>query len=155
MLTTCSDARSFEGPGALTFLSHLLPSSLSSLPLPGEDAHRPFGSTLSVLLNEEGGIIDDCMITRWGEQSCVPPPLPASSSRRPERADAGRCRFYLVTNAGRSDVDIPWIKEHVEEWNAAHEDKVHFKLMPDNALVALQGASLSSSFSSGVSHSHD
>ncbi|GAA5847082.1 hypothetical protein JCM9279_002681 [Rhodotorula babjevae] len=106
----------FEGPGALPFLSHLLPSSLSSLPLPGEDAHRPFGSTLSVLLNEEGGIIDDCMITRWGEQS-----------------------FYLVTNAGRSDVDIPWIEKHVEEWNAAHEDKVTFELMPNNALVALQG----------------
>ncbi|GAA5939998.1 hypothetical protein JCM3775_003250 [Rhodotorula graminis] len=106
----------FEGPGALPFLSHLLPASLSSLPLPGEDAHRPFGSTLSVLLNDEGGIIDDCMITRWGEQS-----------------------FYLVTNAGRSDVDIPWIEKHVDEWNAAHEDKVAFKVMPDNALVALQG----------------
>jgi hypothetical protein len=37
------------------------------VPVPGTEAHRPFGSTLSVLLNEEGGILDDCMITRWGE----------------------------------------------------------------------------------------
>jgi aminomethyltransferase len=58
---------SFKGPGALAFLSHLLPASLATLPIPGEDAHRPFGSTLSVLLNEQGGILDDCMITRWGE----------------------------------------------------------------------------------------
>lgn len=73
-------AHSFEGAGALAFLSHLLPASLASLPLPGEDAHRPFGSTLSVLLNEEGGILDDCMITRWGEQSCVLPLLCSSLS---------------------------------------------------------------------------
>ncbi|TNY20415.1 hypothetical protein DMC30DRAFT_416973 [Rhodotorula diobovata] len=106
----------FEGAGALSFLSHLLPASLASLPLPGEDAHRPFGSTLSVLLNEEGGILDDCMITRWGEQS-----------------------FYLVTNAGRSEVDIPWIKKHVEEWNASHKEQVQFEVMPNHALVALQG----------------
>ena len=61
----------FGGPGALAFLSHLLPASLSNLPVPGTEAHRPFGSTLSVLLNEEGGILDDCMITRWGEDRCV------------------------------------------------------------------------------------
>ncbi|BGP50819.1 Aminomethyltransferase, mitochondrial [Rhodotorula kratochvilovae] len=106
----------FEGPGALPFLSHLLPASLSSLPLPGEDAHRPFGSTLSVLLNEEGGILDDCMITRWGQES-----------------------FYLVTNAGRADVDVPWIQKHVDAWNAGHEEKVKFEVMTSNALVALQG----------------
>ncbi|GAA5821010.1 hypothetical protein JCM3770_004469 [Rhodotorula araucariae] len=106
----------FEGPGALAFLSHLLPASLSSLPLPGEDAHRPFGSTLSVLLNDEGGILDDCMITRWGQES-----------------------FYLVTNAGRADVDIPWIQQHADKWNAGNNEKVKFEVMTSNALVALQG----------------
>ncbi|GAA5964049.1 hypothetical protein JCM8115_000883 [Rhodotorula mucilaginosa] len=106
----------FAGPGALAFLSHLLPASLSNLPVPGTEAHRPFGSTLSVLLNEEGGILDDCMITRWGEDS-----------------------FYLVTNAGRADVDIPWITKHVEAWNAEKSDKVEFKILDSAALVALQG----------------
>ncbi|GAA5995997.1 glycine decarboxylase subunit T [Rhodotorula paludigena] len=106
----------FKGAGALAFLSYLLPASLATLPVPGEDAHRPFGSTLSVLLNEEGGILDDCMITRWGEES-----------------------FYLVTNAGRSDVDIPWIKQHVERWNGEHAEKVEFSVLDSSALIALQG----------------
>lgn len=66
-LLTSGVSDSFTGPGALAFLSHLLPASLSTLPVPGEDAHRPFGSTLSVLLNEQGGILDDCMITRWAQ----------------------------------------------------------------------------------------
>ncbi|GAA5988901.1 hypothetical protein JCM10908_006217 [Rhodotorula pacifica] len=106
----------FAGPGALAFLSRLLPASLSTLPVPGEDAHRPFGATLSVLLNEEGGILDDCMITRWGQES-----------------------FYLVTNAGRADVDIPWINKHVEAWNGENSDKVDFKVLDSAALIALQG----------------
>ncbi|GAA5853634.1 hypothetical protein JCM8547_007392 [Rhodosporidiobolus lusitaniae] len=102
----------FTGPGALAFLSHLLPASLSSLPVP-KSKTESFGSTLSVLLNEEGGIIDDCMITRWGEDS-----------------------FYLVTNAGRADVDIPWIRSQLEMWQG---DKVIFEVMEDSALIALQG----------------
>ncbi|GAA5972408.1 hypothetical protein JCM11641_001831 [Rhodosporidiobolus odoratus] len=104
----------FRGPGALAFLSHLLPASLSSLPVPKDDSIA-FGSTLSVLLNEAGGILDDCMITRWGEDS-----------------------FYLVTNAGRAEVDIPWIQKHVDAWNAQNE-KVDFELMKSSALIALQG----------------
>ncbi|GAA5860899.1 hypothetical protein JCM1840_002000 [Sporobolomyces johnsonii] len=107
----------FTGPGALDFLQHMLPASLSSLPAPpaSSDANTPLKSTLSVLLNEEGGILDDCMITRWGEDS-----------------------FYLVTNAGRADVDIPWLRSHVEKWNAANP-KVEMKVLDDAALVALQG----------------
>lgn len=48
--------------------------------------------------------------------------------------------FYLVTNAGRSDVDIPWITKHVEAWNGEHSDKVEFKVFDSSALIALQGA---------------
>lgn len=59
---------SYTGPGALGFLSNLLPASLATLPVPKADGDV-LRSTLSVLLNEEGGIIDDCMITRWGEES--------------------------------------------------------------------------------------
>lgn len=44
----------------------MLPASLSSLPVPKSD-HDVRKSTLSVLLNERGGILDDCMITRWGQ----------------------------------------------------------------------------------------
>ena len=55
----------YEGPGAAEFLSKLLPASLESL---HSDSHVK-KSSLSVMLNEQGGIIDDCMVTRWGPQS--------------------------------------------------------------------------------------
>ncbi|GAA6019185.1 hypothetical protein JCM11491_001409 [Sporobolomyces phaffii] len=108
----------FQGPGALKFLEHLLPASLSTLPIPpvSVDANTSLRSTLSVLLNEQGGILDDCMITRWGQDA-----------------------FYLVTNAGRADVDLPWIHSHVDKWNASTSDKVEFRVLHDSALVALQG----------------
>ncbi|GAA5901031.1 hypothetical protein JCM6882_006006 [Rhodosporidiobolus microsporus] len=105
----------FKGPGALAFLSHLLPASLSSLPIP-KAQNEAFGSTLSVVLNEEGGIIDDCMITGWGDEG-----------------------FYLVTNAGRSDVDIPWIEKQVSQWNANNKEQVSFSILSSSALIALQG----------------
>lgn len=131
--------RSFKGTGALAFLSYLLPASLATLPVPGEDAHRPFGSTLSVLLNEQGGILDDCMITRWGEERCVACAFsPVAASRSPPHACTSGS-FYLVTNAGRSDVDIPWIQQHVERWNGEHAEKVEFSVLDSSALIALQG----------------
>ncbi|GAA5848526.1 hypothetical protein JCM3766R1_005676 [Sporobolomyces carnicolor] len=107
----------FEGPGALKFLEYLLPASLSTLPIPpvSVDANTSLRSTLSVLLNEEGGILDDCMITRWGQDA-----------------------FYLVTNAGRADVDLPWIHSQIDKWNSSNE-KVEFKVLHDSALIALQG----------------
>ncbi|GAA5821731.1 hypothetical protein JCM11251_000994 [Rhodosporidiobolus azoricus] len=105
----------FKGPGALAFLSYLLPASLSSLPTP-KAQNEAFGSTLSVLLNEEGGIIDDCMITGWGDEG-----------------------FYLVTNAGRADVDIPWITSQVERWNSSRSETVTFSILDSSALIALQG----------------
>ena len=60
----------FTGPTALAFLQHITPASLTSL--------EPFSSTLSVLLSNEGGILDDLIITKHSDTS-----------------------FYVVTNAGR------------------------------------------------------
>ncbi|KAL8280725.1 hypothetical protein RQP46_006729 [Phenoliferia psychrophenolica] len=107
----------FSGPGSLAFLSHLLPASLASLPVP-KSSSESYGSTLSVLLNPEGGIIDDCMITRWGEQS-----------------------FYLVTNAGRAERDMAWIKLNISQWNESHpaSEQVKFDILSNWGLIALQG----------------
>ncbi|GAA5825494.1 hypothetical protein JCM5353_005324 [Sporobolomyces roseus] len=107
----------YQGPGAVKFLEYLLPASLASLPVPpvSVDANTSLRSTLSVLLKEDGGILDDCMVTRWGEDA-----------------------FYLVTNAGRADVDLPWIQSQIEKWNASN-DKVEMKVLDDAALIALQG----------------
>ena len=74
------------------FLEWLCPSDLAAL--------EPYSSTLSVLLNERGGIIDDTIITKHA-------------------ADA----FYVVTNAGRRDADLVWFKQKVAEWNASERAK--------------------------------
>lgn len=63
-------------------MEYLLPASLDSLLL-GESSNSdfkntssvegPFLSSLSVMLNENGGIIDDLLVTRQGQDkySCV------------------------------------------------------------------------------------
>ncbi|KAK4704255.1 aminomethyltransferase, partial [Phenoliferia sp. Uapishka_3] len=107
----------FTGPGAFAFLSLLLPASLASLPIP-KSSSDAYGASLSALLTPEGGIIDDCMITRWGDQS-----------------------FYLVTNAGRAERDMAWIKLNVSRWNESHSDaeQVNFDILSNWGLIALQG----------------
>lgn len=66
---------SISGPGATQFMERLVPSSMKALTPPGDPAHAldglvegPFLSSLSVMLNKDGGIIDDLMVTRQGEE---------------------------------------------------------------------------------------
>lgn len=71
-LLTCFEV-SISGEGATKFVQHLIPASTESLrhPTPGSfgDAEQgPFLSSLSVLLNEKGGILDDLIVTRQGEE---------------------------------------------------------------------------------------
>ena len=102
---------SFRGKTAVEFLEWLTPSSLSSL--------RPYGSTLSVLLNEKGGIIDDTIVTKHASDA-----------------------FYVVTNAGRRDRDLAWFKEKVEAWNASEKGKdgpVEHEVLENWGLLAIQG----------------
>ncbi|KAK7685787.1 hypothetical protein QCA50_011133 [Cerrena zonata] len=102
----------FLGPGASAFLEWLTPSSLTSL--------SPYSSTLSVLLNEQGGIIDDTIITKHAEDA-----------------------FYVVTNAGRREKDLSWFKEKLEEWNSSEraktEGQVQHEVLEGWGLLALQG----------------
>ncbi|OBZ74064.1 putative aminomethyltransferase, mitochondrial [Grifola frondosa] len=104
----------FRGPSVTAFLEWLTPSSLSSI------AH--YSSTLSVFLNETGGIIDDTIITKHADDA-----------------------FYVVTNAGRRERDLAWIKQKLEEWNASDNSKVgkvEHEVLEDWGLLALQGAAL-------------
>ncbi|KAJ7694574.1 hypothetical protein B0H17DRAFT_1057241 [Mycena rosella] len=101
----------FRGPTATAFLEWLTPSSLSSL--------QPYSSTLSVLLNERGGIIDDTIITKHAEDA-----------------------FYVVTNAGRRERDLSWFADRLAEWNAGEsgaKGPVEMELLEDWGLLALQG----------------
>jgi aminomethyltransferase len=90
-----------EGAGAAAFLSRLTPSNITILPL-GKARY-------TVLLNAQGGIIDDLIISHAGEH-----------------------RYFVVVNASRKEVDLAWMREHcpadvqITEWS-------------ERALLALQG----------------
>lgn len=89
----------------------LSPSALKSL--------DPYHSTLSVLLNENGGIIDDTIITKHSNEA-----------------------YYVVTNAGRRDRDLPWFQAKLEEWNSSERGKegpVELEILEGWGLLALQG----------------
>ncbi|KAF8606611.1 glycine cleavage system T protein [Ceratobasidium sp. AG-I] len=101
-----------SGPSATGFLEYLTPSSLASLP--------EFGSTLSVLLNENGGIIDDTIICKHASDV-----------------------YYIVTNAGRRDRDLAWFNEQIDLWNKedgkGRGKEVHIEVLENWGLIALQG----------------
>ena len=99
----------FSGPTSQDFLMSLTPSSLANL--------ANYSSTLSVILNEDGGIIDDTIITKHSDDS-----------------------FYVVTNAGRATEDKAHIEAKLKEWNAKNQGKeVKWETMDGWGLVALQG----------------
>ncbi|KIL60840.1 hypothetical protein M378DRAFT_130285 [Amanita muscaria Koide BX008] len=116
----------FRGPTATAFLEHLTPSSLSSLPA--------YTSTLSVLVNPQGGIIDDTVITKHSSNA-----------------------FYVVTNAGRRDEDLPWFTTQLEKWNSPEgpggkEGPVEMEVMEDWGLIAIQGPQAASYLQSLTSY---
>ncbi|KAJ5946456.1 hypothetical protein N7454_003295 [Penicillium verhagenii] len=99
-----------SGPGALELLMKITPSSLDKL--------APNTSTLSCLLEEgTGGIIDDTVITRRGEDT-----------------------FYFVTNAGRRTEDLAFLKAEIDAYRSKNgADSIKWDILEDRALVALQG----------------
>jgi aminomethyltransferase len=104
---------SFRGATATQFLEWLTPSSLSTL--------APYSSTLSVFLNEHGGIIDDTVVTKHASDA-----------------------FYVVTNAGRRAEDLAWFEARLAEWNAserARDGPVEHEVLDGWGLLALQGVS--------------
>src|SRR5262245_62421292 len=97
-----------DGPDHATTaraLEVLVPADIVGL-APGQQRY-------SQLLNDDGGIIDDLMVTR---------PVAAK--------DDGR--LLVVVNAARKDVDVP----HIQNWLPSG---VTLKLADDKALLALQG----------------
>lgn len=105
--------QTFRGPSAQAFLSHLCPTSLASL--------QPYTSSLSVLLNESGGIIDDMIVTKHANDN----------------------EFYVVTNAGRAKEDGEWFSKQLREWNATEGKgkEVEWNKLEGYGLIALQGES--------------
>ncbi|EMG50159.1 Aminomethyltransferase [Candida maltosa Xu316] len=90
------------GTGARNLLQKITPIDLNTLPVNT--------SSLSVLLNENGGVIDDCIITKHGEDD-----------------------YYMVTNAGCREKDVAFIKKELENFNDAKHETF------ESTLLAIQG----------------
>lgn len=91
----------FSGPDATRFLEKVTPSDIKGL--------GNFTSTLSVLLNKEGGIVDDTIITKHGDNE-----------------------FYIVTNAGCRDKDLSFLRTESLGFDIEHSTI-------SGGLIALQG----------------
>ena len=92
---------SLKGAGAQDYIQKLTPSSFEKLGLNK--------TKYTVLTNEQGGIIDDLMITKTGDDE-----------------------VHMVINAGCKDKDLKWIEQHLPQ-------TVELKHYDDWALLALQG----------------
>lgn len=91
-----------SGKKSVDFLQKITPIDLSLLPINS--------SSLSVLLNESGGIIDDCIITKHGDDL-----------------------YYMVTNAGCRKKDLKFIQEELKQFdNISHTTF-------EGTLLAIQG----------------
>jgi aminomethyltransferase len=100
-----------SGELAEEFLMTITPSAINEI--------EKHSSSLSTLLNKEGGIVDDTVITRIGKDS-----------------------FYFVTNAGCRETDLAFIESELAEFlksKAAPKDKITWHILDHHALLALQG----------------
>ncbi|MET0249725.1 MAG: glycine cleavage system aminomethyltransferase GcvT [Sphingobium sp.] len=96
----------FSGEGVDAALELLLPADIKGL--------EPFRQRYSMLLDEEGGIIDDLMISRSGNGAF------------------DGAAIYMVVNGATKYDDIGWMIEHLP-------DEVVMNHMAEQALLALQG----------------
>ncbi len=94
-----------SGQGAAQALEQVLPGDIAGL--------KPGRTRYSLLLNEEGGILDDLMVTN------VTP-------------TDGEPQYYVVVNGACKWDDIAFLREHLP-------DEVSLNHMEDRALLALQG----------------
>ncbi|CAG8950729.1 hypothetical protein HYFRA_00002940 [Hymenoscyphus fraxineus] len=99
----------FTGADAQKFLERITPAGLEEL-----GVHRSTLSTL--LLPGTGGIVDDTIITKLGEEA-----------------------FYVVTNAGCREKDLKYLNEQLEEFKKDGNKGIEWQVMDGWGLVALQG----------------
>lgn len=91
----------FKGAQPRELLQKITPIDLAYLPINS--------SSLTVLLNKNGGVIDDCIITKHGEND-----------------------YYMVTNAGCRTKDVKFIKEEAANFDVDHSTF-------EGTLLAIQG----------------
>ena len=100
-----------HGPEATAALEALLPGDLRIL--------KPAKMRYSLLLDEQGGILDDLMVTRL-------------SAEQPFGEVEGDDAFYMVVNGATKYDDIGHLREYLA-------DEITLNHLDDRALLALQG----------------
>ena len=100
-----------HGPDVIAALEALLPGDLKIL--------KPAKMRYSLLLDKQGGILDDLMVTRLGTEQPF---------GEVESGDA----FYMVINGATKYDDIGHLREHLA-------DEITLNHLDDRALLALQG----------------
>ncbi len=92
------------GPGAISFLDTVLSADMASL-------HRG-RSSYHVICDEDGGIIDDALVYRIGDEECL-----------------------LVVNASNTETVVDWFQPRME----AHGGVDLFNYTDQIAMIAVQG----------------
>jgi aminomethyltransferase len=92
-----------RGPDALNFLQRLLSNDVRRIP--------EGGAQYSVLLREDGGVLDDLFTYRLAD-----------------------CEFLTVTNAANHESDLAWLQSHAGEFDVDVLDRA-----ADFAMLAVQG----------------
>jgi aminomethyltransferase len=90
-----------DGQGSVALLERLTPSNFTAL--------KPGVAKYTVLMNAQGGVIDDLIVTRINDT-----------------------RFFAVINAGCKDKDIAWLRRQMTA-------NISLEVLKDRALLALQG----------------
>ena len=104
-----------SGENAAAELEKLLPGSISTL--------KPGRVRYSLLLNDDGGILDDLMVTN------VTPWIEGDDD---EEGRWGEPTYYLIVNGATKWDDIAHLRQHLS-------DDVTLTHLEDQALIALQG----------------
>ncbi|WP_300111536.1 glycine cleavage system aminomethyltransferase GcvT [Sphingobium sp.] len=112
----------FTGDGVDAALEHLLPSDIRGL--------KPFRQRYSMLLDDEGGILDDLMVSRLGDGAF------------------DGANIYMVVNGATKYDDIGWMIEHLP-------DEVTMNHMDEQALLALQGPEAGAALASLIPETAD
>eukprot|EP01134_Creolimax_fragrantissima_P005686 CFRG5686T1 len=95
---------SFTGPNRIKFIERLVVGDVAGL--------KKGNGTLSLMTNQQGGIIDDCVVTNAGDH------------------------IYMVANAGCAEKDLEHIRGELKEFN---DGGVDLEVMHNYSLIALQG----------------
>ncbi|MCF2151088.1 glycine cleavage system aminomethyltransferase GcvT [Desmonostoc muscorum LEGE 12446] len=97
-----------QGKNLISQLQSLVPSDLSRL--------QPGQAQYTVLLNPQGGIIDDIIVYHQGEDT------------------TGKQRVFIIVNAATTAKDKAWLLQHLDQNQVQFQD-----LSPEKALIAVQG----------------